>query len=89
MEWYFYDDSTEMSYNYSGGFLTGIYGMWNIYASAVMIFYAPSYKKKTIANNNETSEVENMGMQSRLIHTEHIYKTESILSAFVNKISAS
>ena len=47
--WRFSDDSS--AYNYAGGFFTGVYGMWNIYVSAVMIFYAPSHKNKPNAQH--------------------------------------
>lgn len=42
--WYF--DNETPSLNYTGGLYTGVYGMWNIYAAALMIFYAPSHKNK-------------------------------------------
>lgn len=50
--------------------LKGVYGMWNIYAGALMIFYAPSHKNKPndriyygnidkISNLNEQKETIN------------------------------
>lgn len=88
VEWYFSEDDFVL--NYTAGFLTGVYGMWNIYVSAVMIFYAPSHKDKTVAQHYENHQTGDIGMQSRLIQGEgHISTTESIVTAFANKISAS
>jgi hypothetical protein len=87
-----FSDSHTASLNYSGGFLTGVYGMWNIYVSAVMIFYAPSHKNKSIAQHydattEETETVEFVNLQTKLSAGDCI--TESVLTTFANKISAS
>lgn len=88
-----FSDTQEATLNYSGGFLTGVYGMWNIYVSAVMIFYAPSHKNKPIAQhydatNEETAEtIEFVNLQTKITAGDCI--TESVLTAFANKISAS
>lgn len=63
--------------------------MWNIYVSAVMIFYAPSYKNKTVAIDNENNQIRDISMQSRLLQYDHISTTESIVTTFAKKISAS
>uniref|UniRef100_A0A915JHZ9 Wntless-like transmembrane domain-containing protein n=1 Tax=Romanomermis culicivorax TaxID=13658 RepID=A0A915JHZ9_ROMCU len=43
LRWGDYDDSPLM--NYSGSFLTGVYGMWNIYTILILVLYAPSHKQ--------------------------------------------
>ena len=89
VEWYF--SESEVTLNYTAGLLTGVYGMWNIYVSAVMIFYAPSHKDKTVAQHYENSRSEEISMQSRLIQGQanRISSAESVVTAFANKISAS
>jgi len=34
----------EYEFNASGGFFTGVYGLWNIYVFLVLSLYAPSHK---------------------------------------------
>ena len=89
-----FTDNQSGSINYTGGFLTGVYGMWNIYVTAVMIFYAPSHKIKMNAQHYENTDetVEFVNIQTKLNSdstTTSTSRTESVLTAFANKISAS
>jgi len=34
----------EYEFNASGGFFTGVYGLWNVYVFLVLSLYAPSHK---------------------------------------------
>lgn len=90
VEWHF--SESDSTFNYTASFFVGVYGMWNIYVSAVMIFYAPSHKDKTVAQHYEMSTYgDETPIQSQLITSEasQISTTESIVTAFANKISSS
>ncbi|RNA26605.1 wntless [Brachionus plicatilis] len=83
--WRFSDQ--EAQFNYTGAFFTSVYGMWNIYVSAVMIFYAPSHKDKpspTHFDQDENELVEFVNMETRLT----LKGTESVLTAFATKIAS-
>ena len=86
--WHFSDEN--VSLNYTAGFFTGVYGMWNLYVTSVMIFYAPSHKNKLVAQHYDNKETEEISMQSRLIQSEVLSSTtESVVTAFANKIASS
>lgn len=90
VEWHF--SESDSAINYTGSFFVGVYGMWNIYVTAVMIFYAPSHKNKMVAQHYEMNASGDVTtMQSQLITSEasQISATESIVTAFANKISSS
>ena len=90
-----YFSESNVALNYTGGLFTGVYGMWNLYVSAVMILYSPSHKDKTVSQHYETSsQVEDISMQSNLIQSDGqvvrtVSNTESVITTFANKISAS
>ncbi|CAF0747056.1 unnamed protein product [Brachionus calyciflorus] len=85
-QWRFGDEETY--FNYSGAFFTSVYGMWNIYVIAVMIFYAPSHKNKTIAKHYEqdqSEEIEFVNIETRLTNKG---THESVLAEFATKMAS-
>lgn len=50
-----WDDNVEMEF--TSAFLTGVYGMWNIYIFALIILYAPSHKKWAADSTSGKSEL--------------------------------
>lgn len=47
-----WDDNVEVEF--TSAFLTGVYGMWNIYIFALIILYAPSHKQWPSNSGNGT-----------------------------------
>merc|ERR1719290_460657 len=41
---------------YTSGFMTGVYGMWNIYIFGLLFLYAPSHKQWANDDNMSTGE---------------------------------
>lgn len=70
---------------YTSAFLTGVYGMWNIYILALIILYSPSHKQWP-------SEMDLNSPAGDEIELSHISQNEpneiSLLTSFVKKISA-
>merc|ERR1719328_18145 len=47
----------DISLEYTSGFMTGVYGMWNIYIMGLLFLYAPSHKQwPTSASSNTLND---------------------------------
>jgi len=49
------DIMTNTALEYTSGFMTGVYGMWNIYIFGLLFLYAPSHKTWANEDNNSTT----------------------------------
>lgn len=68
---------------YSSAFLTGVYGMWNIYVLTLLVLYAPS--EKVMASTSETDPLEDTGEE--VIEFTSIPTETSALAALAQKAS--
>jgi len=53
---YKWDEDLGSTLQYSSGFLTGVYGMWNLYIFALIFLYAPSHKTWGNEDTHSTGE---------------------------------
>lgn len=53
---YKWDEDLGTSLQYTSGFLTGVYGMWNIYIFGLLFLYAPSHKTWGNEDTHSTGE---------------------------------
>lgn len=53
---YKWDDDLGTTLQYTSGFLTGVYGMWNIYIFGLLFLYAPSHKTWGNEDTHSTGE---------------------------------
>jgi len=44
----------DISLEYTSGFMTGVYGMWNIYVLGLLFLYAPSHKQWNTSHTSES-----------------------------------
>lgn len=70
---------------YTSAFLTGVYGMWNIYILALIILYAPSHKQWPSEHDLQSSAADG-------IELSHISNNEpseiSLLTSYAKKVCA-
>ena len=53
---YKWDEELGTTLEYTSGFMTGVYGMWNIYIFGLLFLYAPSHKNWGDEDNLSTGE---------------------------------
>merc|ERR1719291_320779 len=53
---YKWDEELGETLQYTSGFMTGVYGMWNIYIFGLLFLYAPSHKQWGNDDNMSTGE---------------------------------
>ena len=51
----------DISLEYTSGFMTGVYGMWNIYVLGLLFLYAPSHKQWSTSQTSESANTLNDG----------------------------
>ncbi|KAK7100191.1 protein wntless homolog [Littorina saxatilis] len=74
--WKWDEDGTSLEY--SSAFLTGVYGMWNMYTIALLSLYAPSHKVTATAESLD-------GTREEEVQLTQVPSEASALSAMISK----
>jgi len=67
---YKWDEELGSSLQYTSGFLTGVYGMWNIYIFGLLFLYAPSHKNWGNEDTLSTGEEVEFDVTGSTAHPE-------------------
>ncbi|XP_060072318.1 protein wntless homolog [Ylistrum balloti] len=73
----------DLNIQYTSGFFTGVYGMWNVYIFGLLSMYAPSHKTVVEVDADENSQEESV--QLTQLPSSSLPAETSALQAFVSK----
>ena len=78
---YKWDEDIQLEY--TSGFMTGVYGMWNIYVLGLLFLYAPSHKQWTTSQTSESANTLNDGS----VASEDVVRTGEEIEFSVSSIT--
>ena len=70
----------DIALEYTSGFMTGVYGMWNIYVLGLLFLYAPSHKQWSSSQTSESVNTLNDGSDDVVRTGEEIEFSVSAVS---------